>query len=305
MDTMMDTMAKEGTFDWILQYEELKEYFKPSYTGIQKDNAEINVLVVGCGTSKLSKLLVDNESYGQIVSIDNDAGCIEHMKLEYPDPELVWLVYDIVEDCGKVQHNCIDVDESFDLVVDKGTFDAILVEGSVASMVKDIVRLLAIGGVYIVCSIFSKDVLSKLLGAECLGLQIQVFEIKNTFINKNTSATVVICTKTANRTINLETFQALEYEILNEHYQDEHPLLTDEARSNIKAKFIDLSTNPNGTLSLAEAHRVIFVDNIISINTEMLSYDFDLFEEDLSNFPLTHAGYISATEAIAFLEQMQ
>lgn len=59
----------------------------------------------------------------------------------------------------------------YDLVVDKGTFDAVLVEGSTAHMLLESVRLLRpVSGVYLLCSLHSDELLRPLFTLPMLGL---------------------------------------------------------------------------------------------------------------------------------------
>jgi hypothetical protein len=76
-----------------------------------------------------------------VLSIDYDPGCIEHMRAEHRDNKnLEWLVYDIVtqsfEGGGSSASSSesdaaqlILADKQFDVIVDKGALDAIIVEG--------------------------------------------------------------------------------------------------------------------------------------------------------------------------------
>lgn len=65
---------------------------------------------------------------------------------------------------------------NFDLIVDKGTLDAVLVEGSVFQMLEIVYNLLNVGGVYLICSLHEKEMISSLLGIEELGFKISTFE---------------------------------------------------------------------------------------------------------------------------------
>jgi hypothetical protein len=56
------------------------------------------------------------------------------------------------------------MNSSFDLIVDKGTLDAVLVEGSVYQMLAIVYNLLTIGGVYLICSLHEQEMISSLLG---------------------------------------------------------------------------------------------------------------------------------------------
>jgi ribosomal protein L11 methylase PrmA len=81
--------------------------------------------VSGCGTSVLSIQLADL-GFGEIVSVDNDSECIKHMELLYGnDCRLKWITYDMVDPASTTNADL----GMFNLIVDKGTLDAILVEG--------------------------------------------------------------------------------------------------------------------------------------------------------------------------------
>lgn len=293
-------LNKTGSFDWILQYEDIKKFLEPEHTLIETAKSDLKVLVVGCGTSKLSNSLVEESNFGEVVSIDNDPGCIEHMKACYTNPRHKWYVYDIVEGFDIMQHNCLDLEGWFDIVVDKGTFDAILVEGSVADMLRDIVRKLRVGGVYIVFSIFQKSLLSQILGIECLRFgDVKLLDID---LSVYTSATVAICIKTMDSAVDLKELASREKEILDQHYQQETPLVTSRVKDTIRAKFGVLS-NGTGVVTLPDAHKMIFEENAGGISGS--DYSYDLFEEDLRDFPLKKDKYMSIDEAVQFLEEMQ
>ena len=123
---------KIGNFDWITEFNEIEEYLQNKFTGLDKiEKCNVRVLVIGCGTSKLSAQLAD-AGFGEVVSIDNDSECISHMKKMHRDDErLKWFTYDIVEpeSLQTDEHTTNIILGKFDLVVDKGTLDAILVEG--------------------------------------------------------------------------------------------------------------------------------------------------------------------------------
>ena len=123
---------KIGNFDWITEFNEIEEYLQSKFTGLDKiDKCNVRVLVIGCGTSKLSVQLADS-GFGEVVSVDNDSECISHMKkMHHDDERLKWFTYDIVEP-ESLQIDGYSTKTTlgkFDLVVDKGTLDAILVEG--------------------------------------------------------------------------------------------------------------------------------------------------------------------------------
>ena len=123
---------KIGNFDWITEFNEIEEYLQNKFTGLEKiDKCNVRVLVIGCGTSKLSVQLADS-GFGEVVSVDNDCECISYMKkMHHDDERLKWSTYDIVEpeSLQTEAHSTKTALGKFDLVVDKGTLDAILAEG--------------------------------------------------------------------------------------------------------------------------------------------------------------------------------
>lgn len=118
---------KVGNFDWITDFDDIESFLESRFTGLDHSKKdEIRVLVSGCGTSILSIQLADL-GFGEIVSVDNDSECINHMKLLHGnDSRLKWITYDMVDPASTSTVNL----GMFNLIVDKGTLDAILVEGT-------------------------------------------------------------------------------------------------------------------------------------------------------------------------------
>ncbi|KAL0217494.1 hypothetical protein RCL1_008075 [Eukaryota sp. TZLM3-RCL] len=101
------------SFDWYITYVNLKEALEPF---LREDS---KILVVGCGNSRLSHQLYE-DGFKHVTSIDIADVVIEQMSNKYNQtaPELEWLVMDICK---------LDFpSETFDIVIDKGTIDALL-----------------------------------------------------------------------------------------------------------------------------------------------------------------------------------
>uniref|UniRef100_A0A8C5PAS9 EEF1A lysine methyltransferase 4 n=1 Tax=Leptobrachium leishanense TaxID=445787 RepID=A0A8C5PAS9_9ANUR len=100
-------------YDWFGSYRDFRDLvrrqIKPGARG----------LVLGCGTSSLSADL-HTDGVHPIVSIDYSTVCIEEMVEKHAGvPDMRWLVMDARQ---------LDFpDESFDLVIEKGTLDALMV----------------------------------------------------------------------------------------------------------------------------------------------------------------------------------
>ena len=101
-------------FDWYLQWNELEPAIS-SY--ITSDKEHLKSLVIGCGNSTMSNDMVEKSGYKNIVSIDISASVIEKMKHRYKNENLEWIQMDVAD--MKFQN------DSFDLIFDKGTIDAL------------------------------------------------------------------------------------------------------------------------------------------------------------------------------------
>ncbi len=303
-------VEKEGTFEWIASGDSLLKFLSPRFTGIkdpfykegEKRVYRQSVLVIGCGTSTLSGDIasykpssnVDCEkddlfSAKMVVSIDNDPNIISYMRSQFGgDEKIQWQEYDIVENEGSLSSD--EYNDRFDLVVDKGTLDAVLVGGAVYTMLLDIDRLLRKGGAYVVCSIFGLQLLSALLGLKELGWEVLFHTMDNTELTADTKGTIAICKKINDTPISPEALQKAEQIIMDEHFKNESPLLTPEYENNIRKRFQAVlvekkkealleERRKDNTLDSRECYRVL-----ITAEEERLGYDYDLFCEDLSKF---------------------
>ena len=100
-------------FDWYFNWNDIYPIIKDHIESKEKS------LVLGCGNSTMSYEMLQ-DSFNYIESIDISSSVIDAMKEKYKDfPNLKWRVMD-----------CTDLkfypNNSFDLVFDKGTIDALL-----------------------------------------------------------------------------------------------------------------------------------------------------------------------------------
>jgi SAM-dependent methyltransferase len=109
--------ADEENYEWLLSYSQIRPYISPYI------NHSDNILVIGCGNSTLSLDLYDN-GYKNITSIDFSSKVIEKMKQKSESSnrhEMKWLEMDML--------NMYAFDAScFDVIIDKATMDAIMVD---------------------------------------------------------------------------------------------------------------------------------------------------------------------------------
>jgi hypothetical protein len=209
----------------------------------------------------------------------------------------------------------------FEMIVDKGTLDAILVEGAIYTMLYEVHRLLKVGGVYIVFSLNTEKLLSPLLGTESLGFDTKCYAIqkKQTVFNievdiedqQTVLGTVVICKKNKDMVVNIEQLAAEEKDIMDNYFKIEYPFLTleqeDKIRTNFEGIYLSTNTDRNNdnydieklSLELYQAYKAMFDEE------DNLEYSYELFVEDTDIYPLEREGYMTVKEAIAFLQTMQ
>mmetsp|Transcript_7813 Transcript_7813/g.6980 ORF Transcript_7813/g.6980 Transcript_7813/m.6980 type:complete len:210 (+) Transcript_7813:98-727(+) len=129
-------------FDWYQRYSGIRDFVN------QYIKREDQILIAGCGTSRLTENMFE-DGYTSITNIDISRVVIEIMSERYKDkPTLQWQQMNI---CA------LDFpDETFDVVIAKGTVDAVLCgEGSTANMAKlcnEVSRVLKPKGIFFIVS---------------------------------------------------------------------------------------------------------------------------------------------------------
>lgn len=139
--------TQEKEYDWLVKFDELKQYLLPKLpcNELSQSNSsastssdilfstepslnqkklmkDIKILIVGCGNSTFSSDLYDI-GYENIINIDFSDICISNMieKHGIKRPSMKWLVMDMT-DMSAFEN------ESFDVVIDKATMDALMVD---------------------------------------------------------------------------------------------------------------------------------------------------------------------------------
>ena len=257
------------------------------------------------GTSLLSYDLVEKKGYRNILSIDNDIDCINYMREKYQDNvHLNWMVYDMVDNSN---NSTILSDKSYDLIIDKGTLDAILVEGLVCTMLYDIHRILNVGGVYFICSLHSSTFLASLLEINELDFKVTYYECKSMKNQGNIIGTIAICEKKNDNKIDIENLKKNEIFNMDKHFQEDNPFLTNELQEQISNEFYNYysQTNPypmdndDIVVPIEIAYKLMFTEN------DRLYYSFELFLEDLNSFHCISKDLLSLKEAIEFIRVKQ
>lgn len=117
----------EDNFEWLLSYEHVKYFILP------KLKVTDRILIVGCGNSSFSEQLYD-EGYFHIVNIDYSPVVIQKMlKKNEIKSQMKFIEMDML--------NLQFENDHFDVVIDKATMDALLVdEGDVWSPKESVVQ---------------------------------------------------------------------------------------------------------------------------------------------------------------------
>lgn len=105
---------------------------------------DARILNLGCGNSKLARDLF-SLGYTNLVNVDYSAVVIDRMKQKHPD--MTWMVMDV---------RALNIDDgTFDVVLDKGTMDAIqadkgsdTLDDDLDKMIKETIRVLKPSGLF-------------------------------------------------------------------------------------------------------------------------------------------------------------
>eukprot|EP00340_Litonotus_pictus_P007048 CAMPEP_0170519522 /NCGR_PEP_ID=MMETSP0209-20121228/4907_1 /TAXON_ID=665100 ORGANISM="Litonotus pictus, Strain P1" /NCGR_SAMPLE_ID=MMETSP0209 /ASSEMBLY_ACC=CAM_ASM_000301 /LENGTH=320 /DNA_ID=CAMNT_0010805427 /DNA_START=48 /DNA_END=1007 /DNA_ORIENTATION=- len=134
------------------------------------------VLNLGCGNAEMSEDMYA-DGYINISNIDISENVIEQMKVRNKEKKMTWEVMDVM--------NLSYSDNSFDLVVDKSTIDAILCGESsfinVSKMIKEVDRVLKVNGIYMIISYGQPENRLFHLEREHLNFDTTVYTIKKDY----------------------------------------------------------------------------------------------------------------------------
>ena len=250
-------------------------------------------------------------------AIDNDANCINYMEDLYRDQSaLTWMLYDMIE-CPEVPLKAEQLaTQSFDIIIDKGSLDAMLVEGCISSMLCEVYRLLKPNGVYFLCSLHPPQLLQPLLGQHPLSLDVE-FPMQSTETTPSNDVSAIVAAGNRQKNIALSTkkvnccsvdmdaMMKTEDTVMQNFFQNEQPFLTDEKRGHLQQHYESKGSVP---FSLKEAH-VIIATGLCGESLETpdcdLDYTFELFQEDLEDFELVDDQRMNLDELFMFISIKQ
>jgi 2-polyprenyl-3-methyl-5-hydroxy-6-metoxy-1,4-benzoquinol methylase len=326
-----------GSFEWLCDFTYLKPLFDQLIhervservsEGVSEGVSErvpVRVLEVGCGTSTLAIDL--HTAYPSLVtvhSIDNDKSCIQYMEQTYSATHsLTWMVYDMIECPDVPNKSTLLQSQSYDIIVDKGSLDAMLVEGCITPMLCEVYRLLKPTGVYFLCSLHPPELLEPLLTRSPLNLNVQfpmqpkdkdtiVSDVVSTVMAAgNRQKNIAICTKnidcssSVSVSVDATEMIATENEVMKDFFQNQNPFLTEEKKEELKQHYLARGSVP---YTLKDAHMIISTglcgESFDTPDCD-LDYTYELFEEDLTDFDLANAETMTLEELIKFITIMQ
>jgi ubiquinone/menaquinone biosynthesis C-methylase UbiE len=168
--------SEYATFDWLENYPTLKEII--TSLNIPKESGKI--LNLGCGNSEFSENMYD-DGYHNIKNIDISHYVIDLMKERSKNrPEMTYEVMDVRD--IKYESNY------FDLAIDKSTIDALLCGDdafiNVAKMIKEVQRVLKVGGYYMIISYGTPDNRVLHLNRKFEKFKIEILKIEKDFVEE-------------------------------------------------------------------------------------------------------------------------
>ena len=201
------------TFDWLEDYESIKPIIDNLH--IKKDSRILNV---GCGNSEFSEKMYD-EGFTHNYNIDICKNVIDFMKTRNKDKK--GLHFDVMDVCEMAYK-----DETFDLIIDKSTIDALLCGDHsfmiVAKMLKEISRVLKTGGYYIIISYGKPESRMVHLERDHLAFEIQIYTIKRQEEDEQEKIHYVyICKKLPEANNNINNFDLVYKELEQEELEGE------------------------------------------------------------------------------------
>ena len=203
---------KGKTFDWLEDYESIKPMIYE--IGIKKNAYVLNV---GCGNSEFSEKMY-NDGFTNNYNIDICPNVINYMKERNKGKD--GLVYKEMD-----ARNMKDFkDETFDLVIDKSTIDALLCGDhsfeNVALMTKEISRVLKTGGIYFIISYGRPENRLLHLERKHLAFDVKVIEINSKKEKETSSHFAYICKKLPEAKNNINNLDIVLKEMGNEVTKD-------------------------------------------------------------------------------------
>jgi SAM-dependent methyltransferase len=301
-------------FEWLTSPLSLQPLIEDHASQIPNRKA----LHVGCGSSTVGEYLLEELGFEFVVDVDKDEETMENMRQRWQQKAqskktLELCVLDFTKSPFPYPDNF------FGLVLDKSTLDCTLCsDNATASLLIQVYRCLAVGGVYLLISFHEEELLLPLLttmpGAcwevTCTTMQRQVESIGESSTTAPAGTTsssgnskllnVVIARKAepSHDDLDFDSVCRHVHHVNDTWFQQHQPLLTRPRTQALRESF------ENSSLPLVQAYAVMFTE----AEREHLTYDH--FLEDWQAFlndkeDLAGATVVTFDVALAFLTEMQ
>jgi len=135
-----------GQFDWYANWAEIKPVFEEHVPKKGIQNGDLEILMVGCGNSKLSEEMAEKDGFSNITNMDISEVVLQKMREKTSTKE----------SCKGFKYEAMDAtnmrydSDTFDVVIDKGTYDALACDPKDKKMIeklyKEMLRVTKPGG---------------------------------------------------------------------------------------------------------------------------------------------------------------
>ena len=315
----MDDSADRGTFEWVADWEQLREVLSPTSLGLPPT---ARVVDVGCGTSTLPLHLAT--MYTSVVGADREPHCAASMSAMHANSEgLCWVTCDVTTSDTAALDATLP-EGSSELVVDKGTLDCALTEDEASRLLCNVARMLSSGGVYVVISFRKRELLVPLLTCDQLPWTVEHRPLlPATGLGSPSSICIMRkCASAGGMPPSVDVVSAHLQAIQDQWYQHDNPLLTAEREAHLREAWSTAAMRqqdrpprgvlPTDHLPLAVAFEVLFTPE------ERGEIGIDGFVSDLLDGDPTHGEgrgkpsgvpeaprSIGLEEALAYLRREQ
>ena len=240
--------CEDPTFDWLEDYSSLKTII--SDLNINKETG--TVLNLGCGNSEMSEEMYD-DGYHNIVNIDISHNVIKYMKERNKQrPKMTFCQMDVRD--IKLESNSVD------LAIDKSTIDALLCgEDSftnVAKMIKEVQRVLKVGGYYMIISYGNPESRVFHLKRKFLNFEITIFTIKKDYENddglKEKNNYVYLCKKLKGANEASEKYYQEVLSLMEKEEEEFEQKIIDEEMADKREDIINVDSKENNCTDCKE-----------------------------------------------------
>mmetsp|Transcript_19293 Transcript_19293/g.35693 ORF Transcript_19293/g.35693 Transcript_19293/m.35693 type:complete len:321 (-) Transcript_19293:16-978(-) len=300
-----DASTRQREFEWLAPYKSLRTQIRAILEGAGFGSrlGSLKGLEVGGGSSGFARELVQDGVCSTVLSTDISKAAISFwLETQASDETVEWKLCDIT---SLENANAVMGDVKFDLVIDKGTMDALLCEDKVAGYFRVISQHLACDGAVLVVSLHEETLVRKLWSPVSFGRSFIVSTVPLT-VSATGSGTLALIHSNQRRSpcpqdqckcqFSLPDLESLKQHVnhaLNWYHVEVSPLLSNERVKDIKTKW------PSEGAPVPNAYLLLFSKE------ERSEYSLDDFTTDLNGSMPKHGSVLSIDDALLFLQENQ